>query len=84
MNDHEEIIKELENIFRKVLNNNQINLKSDTTSNELEQWDSLNHILIVLEIEKSFLIKITAGEIAELKSVDKICQLIKEKVSKKV
>ena len=84
MNDHKEIIKELENIFRKVLNDNQINLKSDTTSNDLEQWDSLNHILIVLEIEKSFLIKITAGEIADLKSVGKIYQLVKEKVSKKV
>ena len=84
MNDHQEIIKKLENIFRKVLNDNQINLKFDTTSNELEQWDSLNHILIVLEIEKSFLIKITAGEIAELKDVGKICQLVKEKVNKKV
>jgi len=80
MNDHKEIIKELENIFRKILNDNQINLKSDTTSDDLEQWDSLNHILIILEIEKSFLIKITAGEIAELKSVGKICQLVKEKV----
>tara|TARA_B100000214_G_C23619424_1_gene468788 strand:- start:110 stop:364 length:255 start_codon:yes stop_codon:yes gene_type:complete len=84
MNDQKEIIKKLENIFRKVLNNNQINLKFDTTIDELSQWDSLNHILIVLEIEKSFLIKITAGEIAELKSVSAIFELIREKVSKRV
>lgn len=82
--DNKEIRRRLNKIFRQVLNNNQINLDINTTNDDLEQWDSLNHILLILEIEKYFSIKITAGEITELKSIRMICDLINKKVSKEV
>lgn len=84
MIDLEEIIKKLNSIFRNVLNDDQINLKINTSNNELEKWDSLNHILLILEIEKKFSIKITAGEIAELNSISLICDMINEKISGEV
>ena len=84
MTDNKEILRRLKKIFRQVLNNNQINLNINTTNDELEQWDSLNHIIIILEIEKYFSIKFTAGEITELKSIRMICDLINKKVSKEV
>ena len=84
MIDNEEIIKKLNSIFRNVLNDDQINLKINTSNNELEKWDSLNHILLILEIEKKFSIKITAGEIAELNSISLICDMINEKISGEV
>tara|TARA_A100001011_G_C14011719_1_gene715709 strand:+ start:125 stop:379 length:255 start_codon:yes stop_codon:yes gene_type:complete len=84
MIDLEEIIKKLNSIFRNVLNDDQINLKINTSNNELEKWDSLNHILLILEIEKKFSIKIAAGEIAELNSISLICDMINEKISGEV
>lgn len=84
MIDKEEIIKKLNSIFRNVFNDDQINLKINTSNNELEKWDSLNHILLILEIEKKFSIKITAGEIAELNSISLICDMINEKISGEV
>tara|TARA_B100001093_G_scaffold503354_1_gene557618 strand:+ start:2375 stop:2629 length:255 start_codon:yes stop_codon:yes gene_type:complete len=84
MIDKEELIKKLNSIFRNVLNDDQINLKINTSKNELEKWDSLNHILLILEIEKKFSIKITAGEIAELNSISLICDMINEKISGEV
>ena len=63
-------------IFAKVfgLMDNSINMS--TSQENLENWDSLNHILLIVEIEKKFDIKFKVGEIGELNSVKKIFERI--------
>ena len=69
-------------IFAKVfgLMDNSINMS--TSQENLENWDSLNHILLIVEIEKKFDIKFKVGKIGELNSVKKIFERVLYYISK--
>ena len=73
---YKDIESDLFKIFAKVfgLMDNSINM--GTSQENLENWDSLNHILLIVEIEKKFDIKFKVGEISELNSVKKIFERI--------
>ena len=73
---YKDIESDLFKIFAKVfgLMDNSINM--GTSQENLENWDSLNHILLIVEIEKKFDIKFKVGEIGELNSVKKIFERI--------
>ena len=74
------IIEKINNIFRDVLQNEEINIKYETTANDVDEWDSLSHILLVLEIENNFQIKFTAKEIQDFKNVGDMCEGIMSKL----
>lgn len=76
----EEIIKQVNDIFIDVLDNNDIIVKSATTSDDIEEWDSLNHIQLVVAIEKHFKIRFTAAEIVNFSNVGEMCEAIKIKI----
>lgn len=76
----EEIIKEVNNIFIDVLDNDGIVVKHETTSADIEEWDSLNHIQLVVAIEKHFKIRFTAAEIVNFNNVGEMCEAIKIKI----
>ena len=65
----EEIIKDLNNIFIDVMEDEDIKISGDTTSNDVDDWDSLNHIHLVVSIEKHFKIRFTSHEIESWKNV---------------
>lgn len=62
-------IKEFEELFREVLENEDITLTQETTAQDIEEWDSINHIYLVVEIEKHFAIKFSSSEILQWKNV---------------
>ena len=59
----EEIIKEVNNIFIDVLDDQDIVITETTTSDDVDDWDSLNHIHLVVAIEKHFKLRFTSQEI---------------------
>ena len=65
----EEIIKYLNNIFIDVMEDEDIVISGDTTSDDVDDWDSLNHIHLVVSIEKHFKIRFTSHEIESWKNV---------------
>ena len=73
---YKDIESNLFKIFAKVfgLMDNSINMS--TSQENLENWDSLNHILLIVEIEKKFDIKFKVGEIGELNSAKKIFERV--------
>ena len=75
----EDIIKEVNNIFIDVLDNDGIIVQYNTTSDDIEEWDSLNHIQLVVAIEKHFKIRFTAAEIVNFNNVGEMCEAIKVK-----
>ena len=55
-----EILVKVQDIFRDVLDNEEIVLNNDTSADDIEEWDSLSHIQLIVAIEKHFKIKFTS------------------------
>jgi acyl carrier protein len=76
-----ELYAGLNEIFRQVLDDDTIDLKPTMTADDVDGWDSMNHIFIVVEIEKRFGIKFQAAEMEELKNVGELAALVREKAT---
>jgi acyl carrier protein len=79
--DLNEIISQYQEIFKDVLDNDDVVLKYETTAADVEDWDSLSHIQIVVAIEKHFKVKFTTAEIREFKNVGEMCEATLKKLS---
>ena len=75
----EQILNELAVVFRDVLDDDNITLKEETTAAEIEDWDSLTHIILISEIEKKFKIKFTSSEITGFKNVGELANSVLSK-----
>jgi len=72
----EEILKEVNDVFIDVLDNPSIKLTRETTSNDIAEWDSLNHIMLVVGTEKKFSIRFSTEEVQKFKNVGEMCDAI--------
>ena len=77
---NEKMLSEINTIFIDVLDNDQIKLTTDTTANDIEEWDSLSHIQLIVAIEKHFKIKFTSSEIHTWKTVGQMMQTITQRI----
>ncbi|WP_321439123.1 acyl carrier protein [uncultured Bacteroides sp.] len=77
--DREKIIAKVQEIFKDILDEEEIELKDNTTANDVDNWDSLTHILLVVAIEKAFKIKFTSKEILLWKNVGEMIDSIQAK-----
>ena len=73
--DRKEITVKTLEVFRKIFGN-QANINENSSAEEIEKWDSLNHILLIQELEKAFGIKFDLFEIIDLKDVQGIITYI--------
>ena len=75
----ESILNELQEIFCELFDDSTLIINENTSSNDIADWDSLEHINLILAIESSFNIKFNMDEIAALKDVNSIIDAISEK-----
>ena len=71
-----EILAKLQEIYQDVLDNEDITLTRETTADDIEEWDSLSHIQLVVAIEKEFHVKFTSKEIMSWANVGAMCDCI--------
>jgi acyl carrier protein len=74
-----DILKEVTEIFIDVLDNEDIVLTDETQAKDVEDWDSLNHIQLVVAIEKNFKIRFTSKEIQSWNNVGEMLNCMQEK-----
>jgi acyl carrier protein len=74
--DKNEILIQLQEIFRDTLDNEEVVLTFDTTANDVEEWDSLTHIHLVVSIEKHFKVRFTSKEIQSWKNIGELTDSI--------
>lgn len=77
--DKTEILLKVQQIFKDVLDDESIVLTNETTANDVEGWDSLTHIQLIVAIEKLFKIKFTSKEILSWKNVGEMIDCIHSK-----
>ena len=73
---YKDIESDLFKIFAKVFELTDKSINMNMSQQNLESWDSLNHILLIVEIEKRFDMKFKVGEIGELDTVNKIFERV--------
>lgn len=79
--EHSEILKQVNDIFIDVLDNEDIKLSDATSAKDVDEWDSLNHIQLIVAIEKHFKIRFNSAEISAWKNVGEMCASIKKLVN---
>ena len=77
--DNKEILNQVQEIFHDQLDDESIVLTSETTAEDVDDWDSLTHIMLVVAIEKHFKIKFTSKEILSWKNVGEMMNCISGK-----
>jgi acyl carrier protein len=78
--DIEEVKSRLTDIFREVFNEPTLVLNDNLTAEDVEAWDSLSHINMIVSVEKAFGVKFTTRDVRSLKKVGDLVALIKQKV----
>jgi acyl carrier protein len=74
------VSSKLTEIFRKVFNDSNIVLRDELTANDVDQWDSLTHMILVTEIENEFAIKFKLKELNKMRNVGDMIEIILSKV----
>ena len=76
-------LTELTNIFKEIFDRQDIVLTNLTTAADIDGWDSITHISLIIAIEEHFGIRLTTSEIANLQHVGDMLELISKKLAAK-
>jgi len=71
----------LSEVFQEVFDDDELELSHSTTAANVEQWDSLMHVNLVLATEREFNVRFSSTEVAQLHDVGELIDLIDAKVS---
>ena len=72
----ETIWPKLTDIFRNQFQDNQLTIGPETTADDVEGWDSLAHVQLLVAVEKAFGIRFNTGEVVSLANVGEMVELI--------
>ncbi len=74
----EEVFERLNAVFRDVFDDDTITVKDETVSDDVDGWDSLEHINLIVAVENEFSFKIPMGKVVTMKNVGEMVDLILE------
>lgn len=76
----EEIFEGLNEVFKDVFDDEEITVTAETTADDIEDWDSLEHINLIVAVEKKFGMKFSMGEVTTMKNVGEMAEIIKSRI----
>lgn len=74
--DMNTIYTKLNKIFRDIFDDDSITVNPNTTADDIDDWDSLEHITLISAVEREFKMKFKMGEISSMKNVGEMAQII--------
>lgn len=82
MNDdfHKTMLEKIRKIFQDQFLNPKLMIKPETNPNDIEEWDSLAHVALLIAIERQFNVQFTAEEMASIASVSEILDTLINKL----
>lgn len=75
--NEKEIYDRLNTVFRDVFDDESITVSAETTADDVEDWDSLNHITLIDAVESEFGVHFTMGEVSGMKNVGEMAEIIR-------
>lgn len=72
----EEVFERLNKVFQEVFDDETIEVNDDTTSEDIDDWDSFEHINLIVSVEEEFSIKIPMGKVVTMKNVGEMADII--------
>ena len=80
--NREKIIERLNEVFRDVFDNEDITVTDTTIADDIEEWDSLEHISLIAAVEKAFKMRFTMKEVSGMKNVGEMINILCERAKK--
>ena len=77
-----DVMQRVEEVFQDVFDSDQLTIGRETTAADVEGWDSLMHVRVVIAIEKAFQVRFTSSEVAALATVGGLVDLLGRKTRK--
>lgn len=79
--ERNEIRRRLQDVFRDVFDDEEMVIFDDMTGDDLEEWDSLKHVQIIVASEHEFSVSFKTAEVMDLKNVGEFLDLIEKKLA---
>ncbi len=74
-----EIYERLNEVFRDVFDDDDITVHAETTADDIEDWDSLEHINLISAVEDEFKMRFKMGEVSSMKDVGEMVSIIMQR-----
>ena len=80
--DQREVFDRLNRVFRDVFDDETIRVTPNTTADDIDDWDSLEHITLISAVEREFRMKFKMGEISSMKTVGEMARIVMERAKR--
>ena len=77
----EEVFATLNEVFQDVFDDESITVNEETTADDIEDWDSLEHIDLIAAVEQEFGMKFTMGQVVTMKNVGEMADIIMSQIA---
>ena len=77
----EEVLATLNEVFQDVFDDESITVNEETTADDIEDWDSLEHINLIAAVEQEFGMKFTMGQVVTMKNVGEMADIIMSQIA---
>lgn len=76
------MLDQVTEVFREVFDEDDLTIARETTAADIEGWDSLMHVRLIIAIEKAFRVRFSSSEVAALHNVGELVDILDRKVAK--
>jgi acyl carrier protein len=73
------VLSRLTSVFREVFDDDELELTPEMTADDVDGWDSLAHIRLIISVQKAFGVKFSPVEMNRLKNVGELIALTRDK-----